>query len=169
MRGNPVRLLLAVAFCYTALVLFLAPAATAGNGSDCCEASGGLGCDDSGCTQLVCGLDSFCCEVEWDSICAGEALAFCGGGVCNDGDGGACIFDSPFACVVATDEPLPVGFESRAEVPEAPADVCTDAGGVYQGDGSSCEGVPTMGSAWMVGLLAAMLLIGLIATRRLSA
>lgn len=45
--------------------------------STCCAASGGLGCDDPACQAAVCGVDSFCCEVAWDAICAGQALSLC--------------------------------------------------------------------------------------------
>jgi hypothetical protein len=48
-----------------------------------CEAGGPLtpGCDnDEGtdCVGTVCAIDSFCCEVEWDDLCVGEAIDFCG-------------------------------------------------------------------------------------------
>jgi len=49
-----------------------------------CEAGGPLtpGCDappdGDDCVATVCGIDSFCCEVEWDDLCIGEAVDFCG-------------------------------------------------------------------------------------------
>jgi len=43
---------------------------------NCCDAHGGLGCDNDVCEGLVCGIDSFCCAVMWDSICADEATTF---------------------------------------------------------------------------------------------
>jgi hypothetical protein len=43
---------------------------------NCCTPHGGLGCDNEVCEGLVCGIDSFCCSVAWDSICAGEAQSF---------------------------------------------------------------------------------------------
>jgi hypothetical protein len=46
--------------------------------SNCCTANGGLGCDDATCQDTVCAVDSFCCAVAWDGICAGEAVALCG-------------------------------------------------------------------------------------------
>src|SRR5262249_34154372 len=36
----------------------------------------GTGCDNPTCESLVCAIDSFCCEIAWDSICAGEAADF---------------------------------------------------------------------------------------------
>ncbi len=49
---------------------------------DICEAGGPLdpGCDDdsAGCVATLCSIDSFCCEVEWDELCVGEVLDFCG-------------------------------------------------------------------------------------------
>jgi hypothetical protein len=44
----------------------------------CCPPEGGLGCADEVCEDCVCGLDSFCCEVEWDLICCQEAENECG-------------------------------------------------------------------------------------------
>lgn len=51
---------------------------------DCDAANGSPFCDDTcttiscpGCCDTVCALDSFCCDVEWDSICAGEAADNC--------------------------------------------------------------------------------------------
>ncbi|MBU1245755.1 MAG: hypothetical protein ABIJ20_03600 [Nanoarchaeota archaeon] len=55
---------------------------------DCCTASGGLGCNDPECTDIVCAIDSWCCDVAWDDICADEAIqycAICGGSFCGDG------------------------------------------------------------------------------------
>jgi len=71
---------------------------------DCCVAQGAPGCASSclGCEETVCGADSFCCDVEWDDICAGAAGTLCtccagqdpgtcdgGGGDGGGGDGGA--------------------------------------------------------------------------------
>jgi len=50
---------------------------TSSSKSTCCFASGGIGCDDPDCTTAVCSIDPFCCEFQWDFICASEALVFC--------------------------------------------------------------------------------------------
>ncbi len=52
------------------------PTCVAGAG-DCCQANGTPGCDDVACCASVCSVDSFCCEVEWDFICAGGASGMC--------------------------------------------------------------------------------------------
>ncbi|MEM9455749.1 MAG: hypothetical protein AAGF11_16330 [Myxococcota bacterium] len=39
-------------------------------GSDCCVSNGSPGCDDMACEMAVCALDSFCCDMTWDGICA---------------------------------------------------------------------------------------------------
>ena len=54
-----------------------------GSGS-CCDDTGSAGCDDVRCCELVCKTDPFCCNVEWDFICASQALDLCA--VCCDGD-----------------------------------------------------------------------------------
>ncbi len=44
---------------------------------DCCAANGTPGCEDVEITECVCGLDPFCCENEWDDLCAGAAVEQC--------------------------------------------------------------------------------------------
>jgi hypothetical protein len=61
--------------------------------SDCCFASGGLGCDDAACTSAVCTVDAFCCTVSWDSICASEAATLCGDLCIGEG-----FKEEPIAC-----------------------------------------------------------------------
>ncbi len=55
-----------------------------GTGGNCFDprGNGSPGCDDVECCTLVCALDSFCCEVVWDALCAAEALEQCGNPVC---------------------------------------------------------------------------------------
>ena len=65
---------------------------------DCCTGSGGEGCDDPECEEIVCDEDGFCCNVTWDTLCAEQAAALCeicadeppgpecGDGVCDDGE-----------------------------------------------------------------------------------
>ncbi len=57
--------------------------------TNCCEGHGGMGCDDKSCEEIVCGQDVFCCNGEWDDICAQDAVqhcSICGGGpICGDG------------------------------------------------------------------------------------
>ena len=48
---------------------------------DCVEANGTPGCENGDCEAAVCAVDSFCCDVFWDGICADEAEV-----ICNDGD-----------------------------------------------------------------------------------
>ncbi|MHC4909594.1 MAG: hypothetical protein ACYTF9_07760, partial [Planctomycetota bacterium] len=45
---------------------------------DCCVNNGTPGCDDAGCCKAVCAADAFCCDNNWDSICAGDAAKICG-------------------------------------------------------------------------------------------
>ena len=44
---------------------------------DCFIAHGTPFCDDEACCEAVCSIDPFCCQVEWDSQCAGEAADLC--------------------------------------------------------------------------------------------
>jgi hypothetical protein len=54
---------------------------------NCCSGGNGLGCDCPECSDLICGLDPFCCNTSWDSICDGAAGSLCT--CCVDGCGGA--------------------------------------------------------------------------------
>jgi hypothetical protein len=57
---------------------------TAGGGSGpCCTAHTGTGCQNSACQTAICAIDAFCCNNQWDGVCAGAALN-------NANAGGAC-------------------------------------------------------------------------------
>ncbi len=84
----------------------------------CFEEHGSAGCEDADCCATTCDADAFCCDVEWDDFCAGEAQGLCtgsfeacaaGGGGCSEGNGTGgcddidccntvCLID-PFCCV----------------------------------------------------------------------
>ncbi len=45
---------------------------------DCCEANGTPSCDDAFCCDFICEvLDPFCCDVQWDQMCADLAAQTC--------------------------------------------------------------------------------------------
>ena len=88
---------------------------------DCCQSNGTPGCEDPDCCQIVCAIDPFCCDVTWDSICAGEAEDLCGK-LCfvpppdNDNCADAIPIDNgdtPYTTIAATDDapPLPPGCD----------------------------------------------------------
>ena len=66
----------------------------------CCEPHERTACSDLACCTLVCGADSFCCEVVWDVTCATAALESCARGPdaacpppeCGDKGTGPCCF-----------------------------------------------------------------------------
>lgn len=82
--------------------------------ADCCNAVDGTGmpgCNDTACCSAVCACDSFCCETEWDSACAG--LGFEGSGcgaalICADLCGTACP-DGPVSFVDPPDRVVDAG------------------------------------------------------------
>jgi hypothetical protein len=45
---------------------------------DCCEPNGSPYCEDEACCELICGMDSYCCDTEWDDVCADMAREHCG-------------------------------------------------------------------------------------------
>jgi hypothetical protein len=61
-----------------------APAACNPDAGDCCVAHGTPGCNIPACCQAICANDPFCCNTQWDGICANAAIANpdcnCGGG-----------------------------------------------------------------------------------------
>lgn len=82
---------------------------------DCCVANAGPFCNDADCCNTVCAVDSFCCSVAWDAICADEASSLCA--ICaveppaNDECAGATpIFngDTAFSTLGATDSLPPL-------------------------------------------------------------
>lgn len=77
----------------------LAPGASA---HDCCT-QGAAGCADRAIEACACGLDGYCCEVEWDALCVVIASSECGAdcpGIlyCGAPDASACdlAHDTPF-------------------------------------------------------------------------
>ncbi len=86
---------------------------------DCDVPNGTPGCSDQDCQDLICGMDAFCCDVDWDAICADAALVFCncGGPPCQSDDdcaaGEVCIDGN---CVVpACDIECPAGALEEGE------------------------------------------------------
>ena len=45
---------------------------------DCCLANTTPSCNDEACCNSVCAADAFCCDVEWDQVCADQAAFLCG-------------------------------------------------------------------------------------------
>lgn len=43
-----------------------------------CATTGGPGCTDTECCDLVCAADPFCCTTAWDGFCVSGAFALCG-------------------------------------------------------------------------------------------
>jgi subtilisin-like proprotein convertase family protein len=84
-----------------------------GGGSDCCVANGTPGCDDPTCEAIVCAVDPFCCDVAWDSICAGEAQTMCE----------ICMGPSDFVCVDGLDDSSGCGLTTELSWCSEPAAV----------------------------------------------
>jgi hypothetical protein len=57
--------------------------------SSCCAAGVAAGCSDPAVEACVCGQDPFCCDTQWDDLCAMSADA-CGGNCGGGGGGGGC-------------------------------------------------------------------------------
>jgi hypothetical protein len=91
-----------------------------------CEESNLPGCGGCACEECVCGLDPFCCQAMWDSLCVGECLDACGGcGASPDCDGKEC---GPDGCGGVCGE-CPAGWD------------CTDEGTCLEECVPACEGL----------------------------
>ena len=66
-----------------------------GMGGCCVPFNGSPGCNDVSCQQAVCLEDSFCCDQDWDAVCADLAGEHCGG---------HCVA-GPWDCCMARKEP----------------------------------------------------------------
>lgn len=47
------------------------------NPNDCCAANETPGCSDQNCCVLVCSVDPYCCELQWEQTCAIKAYDLC--------------------------------------------------------------------------------------------
>lgn len=72
-----------------------------------CLTPGSPGCTDLVCCDIVCTIDVFCCEAEWDALCVKQALDFCYGMSAPEND--ECddriaigLGDTPFSTISAT-------------------------------------------------------------------
>ena len=112
----------------------------------CCEANGSAGCEDSECCAVVCFQDPFCCDVEWDALCADAAMRE---SVCHCGGTSAPPLPPAFSCEENCGGAAPSGCwcdESCCDF----GDCCEDKGqfcpgcdfglGPFQFFGDWCEG-----------------------------
>ncbi len=68
----------------------------------CCDPNGTVGCEELACQQCVCAVDSWCCDTEWDGICAQEVYEVCGGScTCSACGDGVCAVDETCATCAA--------------------------------------------------------------------
>ncbi|MGB0714772.1 MAG: proprotein convertase P-domain-containing protein [Phycisphaerae bacterium] len=89
---------------------------------DCNSANGTPACNNADCCCTICGLDAFCCDTEWDQICADAAALE---PVCQGAQGACCQDDG--SCEVTSE------------------DNCNAAGGSWLGEGSTCDQCPAAG------------------------
>jgi hypothetical protein len=64
---------------------------------DCCSPHFGPACSDENCCEDVCNQDQYCCDIEWDAVCAllaGESCDICEGDVfCGSSEAGSCFVE----------------------------------------------------------------------------
>jgi hypothetical protein len=136
---------------------------------NCWEANGTPGCNSTDCCQTVCAADAFCCENQWDSLCADGAASLCGppptSGACCESTG-VCSMRAEITCLLMGGDFQGIGTTCAdvncSLLPTGacclPDGTCSDGasqvgcfilGGTYQGNGTSCAEVhcgPTTGA-----------------------
>jgi hypothetical protein len=60
----------------TILVAMAVPSSSRAGG-DCCSQDAAPGCDATSCEAAVCAADAFCCDLQWDDVCAAQATVRC--------------------------------------------------------------------------------------------
>ncbi|MFO0828388.1 MAG: hypothetical protein U0572_09575, partial [Phycisphaerales bacterium] len=114
-----------------------------GGGSNCCTAWGGIGCDNASCQATVCGFDSFCCSIAWDSVCAGEAASSCGA-LCSGGGSNCCTAWGGIGCDNASCQATVCGFDSFccaiAWDSICAGEAASSCGSLCSGGGFTCTG-----------------------------
>lgn len=64
------------------------PPSSGGAGDGCRETLGHGGCASCNCQSCTCGVDAYCCDVQWDAICVSicnDQCGGCGGGLAGNG------------------------------------------------------------------------------------
>jgi hypothetical protein len=60
-----------------AIIALCTPGPCGPGAGDCCSHTFTPGCEDEACCKVVCEIDPYCCDNQWDSICAEAAVVFC--------------------------------------------------------------------------------------------
>lgn len=108
-----------------------------------CFETGGPGCNDPECCQLVCDADPFCCDTMWDGLCVDQAEDLCNG--CGHPDAGSCCEsngtpfcdDRPCCEMICADDPFCCDTSWDGICAEAAIEQCTVCGGEVCGP--ACE------------------------------
>jgi V8-like Glu-specific endopeptidase len=131
---------------------------------NCCVANGSPGCDNAACCEMICAADPFCCNTNWDSLCASAANAQCpvcfecghpaSGDCCESNDTPYCnheaccelvCADDSFCCNVEWDSLCASAANQECVDPcfecgHGPAGSCCEANGTpYCDDETCCE------------------------------
>lgn len=125
---------------------------------DCCQDNGTPGCDYPECCELVCSVDSFCCDVEWSQACADLAqnlcTELCSGHEACPGQGSCCSpngtvgCDDPTCCnVVCAADPFCCNTEWDATCAIEAEDLCESVcpgleDDVYEPDNLPADATP---------------------------
>ena len=155
------------------------------SGCNCCSGGDGIGCNDATCSDAVCAVDWFCCEVAWDPLCNAIAESQCtccpsppplGAGClqlfigCNDLGQSAPTYIHAADCGIFDPVDLAnLGFPNAQMVMVVNADT-SGGGGDGGGDGGAGDGGGGVPAAFGPGLLvlAALLLAASAYLRRRS-
>lgn len=123
--------------------------------TNCCGGKEAPGCQSATCEACVCEMDPFCCNTQWDDICAGEASVLCSAscdcaGECSDGD--ACtVDDSCFdgACVGGAHRNCNDGYACTAELCDPSVGCVVPIWALNVIPGEECMMTVPEGTFWM--------------------
>lgn len=116
---------------------------------DCCAVDGTAGCNDPACCQVICAVDEYCCDFEWDALCVVAATTHCPDLGCavpacgHPAAGDCCVVSrtpgcddalccdavcaaDPHCCVDAWDELCVSSAQTLCEACEGPPSACGD-------------------------------------------
>lgn len=124
-----------------------------GGVGDCCEDNNSPGCEEPAVEACVCGMDSYCCETEWDDLCAGIAADDCDACVveppnedcCTAQESPGCTDPVVETCVCANDAYCCDTQWDTTCVGRVGSDLCAPSCDPDDADGPCCEDNGTAG------------------------
>jgi len=123
-------------------------ATCSGAAGNCYISNGSPGCNNTACCSIVCQADPFCCNTNWDGLCANQALSLCadcgtpGAGNCFSANGSPGCNDSDCCAIVCADDPFCCNTAWDGFCAAAAIENCSNCGEPGSGSCYSSNGSP---------------------------